>query len=131
MSAVLAAGTAVMDGFSSTDAAGLPAYLVEYARSSFESARPDTQVLTLNTTGVRGTFRVTLYGESTVPLAFDATAAEMQDAIGALSVVRAPEVELKSAGSSDGLRQWRIAFVGDRGSGEIAAVEFDGSDLVA
>jgi len=51
--------------------------------------------------------------------------------LGALSVVRTPEVELLSNGSVSGLRQWRVAFVGDRGSGEISSIEFDGSDLVA
>jgi len=78
VAAVLGAGTGVgVGGFSAVQANELPSYLVEYSRSSFSDSRPDTQVLQLNTTGVRGTFRLSLYSEQTVPLPFDATAAEL------------------------------------------------------
>jgi hypothetical protein len=96
-----------------------------YQANGFADAHstPDTQLnyerqqMTVSATA--GQFRLSFEAETTADLAFNAGAAEVQDALRSLSSIGSPNVEVTRSVNSSGTRFYTITFTGALGSTDV------------
>jgi photosystem II stability/assembly factor-like uncharacterized protein len=84
---------------------------------------PPLQVVAIDARG--GTFSLTYSGQETQPLAFDATAGEVQAALEALGRIGPGNVAVSGGGGDP----FELRFGGDLSGRDIAVVEVEADDL--
>lgn len=90
-------------------------------------ATAPNEVQSVSTDATGGTFTITFDGETTAPIAFDATADEVQTTLEALGNIDAGDVEVTGTGGATD--PWLIAFTGNLAGTDVAPITTDDTDL--
>ena len=87
---------------------------------------------TLSVKAVGGTFSLAFSGKTTIPLAYDASAASVQAGLEALSTIGAGNVTVTGGpGSLSGSTPYNITFTGALSGTEVAKIDADATNLIA
>lgn len=118
-------------GFWSGDVSGEVVTMVGYGRTGTgaDGNHLDEvqRVTAAGQPGGSGTFRLTFQGQTTTPLAFNATAAQVQAALGALGGVGANNVEVSDRGLPPGT--WDVRFVRGLGNRDVELMTATGASV--
>jgi hypothetical protein len=100
----------------------------EYVSALDYDPRGDTQGVAVRATG--GTFKLSFDGQTTAPIEFDASAAEVQLALEALSSIGSGSVSVTGGpGDEVGENPYRIVFTGALGGKDLENIAVDGGGL--
>jgi hypothetical protein len=100
----------------------------EYVSALDSEPRGDTQRLTVSATG--GTFTLNFGGETTTPIAFNASAAAVQSALEALPSIGSGNVSVSGGpGDQAGDNPYTIVFIGTFGSQDVGQLGTDSTGL--
>lgn len=83
----------------------------------------DVQTLTMGGSPTGGTFTLTSGGDTTTSIPYDATAAQVQSALGALASIGPWNVEVSGEGP------WVVTFIGELANTDMSAITATSSDL--